>query len=170
MLVRYKVRKKLLVDPKVQGALLSRAAMYWFLFAVTLIEVVLSWNIVNGPDGPFLSHFRFDDLWSQHGIVLLAGLCLLPVLLLDVALVSNRVVGPLNRVRDTLRKLANGERVSPIQFREGDYFWPMAGELNAVSARVAELEDQLREMNRSEADTREIAEPLATAASNRTGR
>ena len=170
MLVRYHLRKRLLVDKKVQGALLGRAAIYWFLFAVTLFQVTLSWEIATGPNGPFLSHFRFIEIIKEHWAVLLAGVCLLPVLLLDVAMVSNRIVGPLNRVRDTLRRLAAGELVAPIEFRESDYFWAMASELNAVSARMAELETKLRAMEMSEADTREIPEAMAAVTANRMGR
>jgi hypothetical protein len=141
--VRWFPRKRLLIDWRSQGALLFRAFIYWALFAITITQLILFWEILNGPDGPFWSHFRFLLVWDNHTVVLVAWLVLLPVLLIDVAYISNRIVGPLTRVRETLRGLAAGKTVSPLKFRKNDYFQAMADELNAVSARIALLEQQL---------------------------
>ena len=46
------------------------------------------------------------------------------------------MVGPLLRVRRSMRALARGEAVEPIEFRGGDYWKEIADEFNAVRARV----------------------------------
>ncbi len=55
------VRKRLLVDPKVQGTLILRAVLYWVVCLVTLTLMLLCWRIVTGPARPFYTHF--DDMW-----------------------------------------------------------------------------------------------------------
>jgi hypothetical protein len=49
---------------------------------------------------------------------------------------SNRFVGPLVRLRRSMRKLARGEHVDPICFRDNDFWHDFANEFNAVAARV----------------------------------
>jgi hypothetical protein len=148
-------RRQLLVDPKVQRALMIRVVLYWFLFAVTVAQVIVAWDVATGPDGPFWSHWRFAKVWQEHWIVVVAGLIVAPFVLLDVAYISNRIVGPLNRVRQTLTSLAAGQQVAPLKFREKDYFHDIADQINAVSARMAELEAQLRAAKASGAATDE---------------
>ena len=142
--MRFLPRKQLLVEPKVQSALLVRCAVYWFLFAMAIIQLTLSWQIAKGPDGPFLSHFDFVKLWHDNSVVAIAGLLMLPVVLLDTAFISNRIVGPLVRVRNSIQRLAAGETVQPIEFRKNDYFRGLANDLNALAARVRLLEEQNR--------------------------
>jgi hypothetical protein len=127
-------RKKLLVDPKVQGALLVRAAMYWAFSLSSITLLLLCWRIIAGPARPFYMHF--DDMWFFYGPALVASIVLLPIVLLDTLRLSNRFVGPLFRVRTEMRKLARGERVEPLRFRDGDFWQEIAREFNAVAARV----------------------------------
>src|SRR5450631_1022789 len=94
IIVRLTPRNRLLVDPKVQGALMIRVVAYWCFCAIAIAEILLGWNIVNGPDGPFISYFRVDQVWEEHGTVMLASLLILPIMLLDVLYISNRIVGP----------------------------------------------------------------------------
>jgi methyl-accepting chemotaxis protein len=158
--VRFLPRKKLLVEPKIQRALLARCAVYWFLFALAVIQLTLSWQIAKGPDGPFFSHFDFVKLWQENSVVAIAGLLMLPVVLLDTAFISNRIVGPLGRVRNAIYQLGAGETIKTIEFRKNDYFKDMANGLNAVSARMQALEDRIRELESAKAGSHE--EPVAS--------
>ncbi len=137
--VRLTPRKRLFVDPKVQGALLVRAVAYWCFYVLVIVELLLCWNIAVGPEGSFFSQFRMDQIWQQHGIVLIASLLVLPVVLYDVLRVSNRFVGPIYRMRRTLRSLAAGEYVGKLQFRKGDYRLELADEINAVADYIESL-------------------------------
>ena len=57
---------------------------------------------------------------------------MLPILLLDVLITSNRFAGPLYRLRRSMRALAAGEHVQPVVFRDGDFWHEIADEFNAV--------------------------------------
>ena len=147
--MRLTPRKRLLVDPKVQGSLLIRAGAYWCFYAIAITEILLSWNIISGPDGPFIGYFRFGQLWEEHGVVMIASLLILPIMLLDALYISNRFVGPIYRMRRTMRAIAAGENVGPLQFRKGDFRLELADEINAVAAYVEELKRQGVAANKS---------------------
>ena len=81
--------------------------------------------------------------WFFMKLVLAASLLLLPIILYDVGVLTNRVVGPLIRLRRDMRLLSEGQRVKPLVFRDGDYWPEFAAEFNAVAQRMARLEDEL---------------------------
>jgi hypothetical protein len=161
--VRLAPRKRLFVDSKVQGMLLVRVVAYWCFYALAITELLLCWDIATGPRGPFFSHFRFIQLWQEHGTVMIASLFVLPIMLIDVLYVSNRFVGPVYRLRRSLRSLAAGEHVAPVQFRKGDYGLEMADEINAVVAYVEELKRRAHVADDSPVATVEIEhEPVGS--------
>jgi hypothetical protein len=127
------VRKRLLVDPKVQRALILRVVLYWIVCLVTVTLMLLCWRIATHPEWPLSAHF--DDMWLQFGPALLTSLVLLPLVILDILRVSNRFTGPLFRLRHAMRALARGEQIRPINFREGDFWIEVAHEFNAILAR-----------------------------------
>jgi len=131
------LRKKLFVDPKVQGALISRVILYWFFCLLTITLMLLCWRIVTGPARPFYTHF--NDMWFFYGPAAVASLILLPLVVVDVVRLSNRFVGPLLRLRRSLRALAQGDDVEPLEFRGGDFWREFADEFNAVLARTKKL-------------------------------
>ena len=90
-------------------------------------------TLVTGPARVFYTHF--DDMWFFYGPAAVASALLMPMVILDIVRVSNRFVGPLVRLRRSLRELARGEKVEPIRFREGDFWQEIAEEFNAVAAR-----------------------------------
>lgn len=128
------LRKQLFVDPKVQGTLVARVILYWVFSLITLTLMLLIWRILTGPARMFYTHF--DDMWFFYGPALVASLLLLPLVVLDIIRVSNRFVGPLLRMRRSMRALARGEHVAPIRFRKGDFWTDFAEEFNTVIARV----------------------------------
>ena len=126
-------RRQLFVDPKVQGALILRVALYWVVCVVTITLMLLCWRIVTGPARPFYTHF--DDMWFHFGPALVASFLLLPLVIYDIVQMSNRFCGPAFRLRRSVRALSRGEHVHPISFREGD-FWPeFSQEFNTLLAR-----------------------------------
>ena len=128
------LRKRLFVDPKVQGALVARVALYWVvcLFAITI--TLLCWSMFIGPARKPWTHL--DNMWFHYGPALIASLLLLPLVLVDILRVSNRFAGPLLQLRRSMRELAAGKPVKPIRFRKGDFWQEFAEEFNAVAARV----------------------------------
>lgn len=134
-------RKRLFVDPKVQGALMARVVMYWGFSILTISLMLLCWRIVAGPARMFWTHF--DDMWFYYAPALVASLLLLPLVVTDVVRMSNRFCGPITRLRHALRQLARGEELPELNFREGDHWCELAKEFNAVRDRLARLESEL---------------------------
>jgi len=131
------LRKRLFVDPKVQGALIARVVLYWVLCLLTIALMLLFWDIITGPARVFYMHF--DDMWFYYGPPAIASCLLLPLVIVDIIRLSNRFVGPLLRLRRSMRALARGENVEPIEFRGGDFWHDLADEFNAVRARIRQL-------------------------------
>jgi len=127
-------RRQLLVDPKVQGALILRVVLYWIVCVVTITLMLLCWRIITGPARPFYLHFK--DMWFFYGPALIASFLLLPLVIYDIVQMSNRFCSPLFRLRRSIRGLARGEYVAPISFREGDFWKEFAQEFNALLARI----------------------------------
>ena len=135
--MRHKNRKRLLVEPKVQGALVARALVYWAccFISVAILRGIL-WNVSRAlsieADGGLISYLP----------ELLASVFFVPIIVYDILRLSNRFVGPTFRLRRCLRRLADGESVEPIHFRKGDMWQEFAEEFNAVLARVQRLSAQ----------------------------
>ena len=146
------MRKRLFVDPKVQGALIARVVMYWVICLITIALLLLCWDIVTGPARVFYMHF--DDMWFFYGPAAIASFLLLPLVIIDIIRISNRFVGPLLRLRRSMRALARGEDVEPIEFRNNDFWYDFADEFNAVRARILQLSAE------NESEIEEDAEPL----------
>lgn len=128
------LRKQLFVDSKVQGALAVRVVLYWAVCLLTILLMLLFWRIVTGPARPVSMHFA--DMWFFYGPPAVASLLLLPLVIVDIVRLSNRFTGPLLRLRRSMRALARGEHVAPIEFRDGDFWQDFAEEFNQVLARV----------------------------------
>ena len=112
-----RLRTHLLVDPKIQGTLLVRVLLYWALGLIGMTMMLLFWRMLVGPAGKF--HSNFDEMWFYYEPALIASALLLPLVVMDVLRFSNQMVGPLLRVRRSMRALARGEYVEPIEFRGG---------------------------------------------------
>ena len=134
------LRKRLFVDPKVQGALIARVVLYWVACLITIALMLLCWDIINGPARVFYMHF--DDMWFYYGPPAIASCLLLPLVIVDIIRLSNRFVGPLLRLRRSMRALARGENVEPVEFRGGDFWHDFADEFNALRARIQQLSAQ----------------------------
>jgi hypothetical protein len=132
------MRRHLLVDPKIQGTLIIRVLLYWALGLIGMTLLLLLWRTLAGPGGRF--HSPFDEMWFYYEPALIASALLLPLVIMDMLRFTNRMVGPLLRVRRSLRELARGEAVEPIEFRGSDYWKEIADEFNAVRARLMACE------------------------------
>jgi hypothetical protein len=130
-------RKRLLIDAKVQGALVYRVVTYWVACVVTIELLNLTWQIATGPEQPtFADYFLHQDLRALCGRLALSGLLLAPITL-DVLRLSNRFAGPVYRMQLMLHHVARGGEVEPVRLREDDFWQGFAAELNAALARLA---------------------------------
>jgi hypothetical protein len=129
-------RRQFFVDPKVQGALVLRVLLYWFVCLITITLMLLCWSVIRTPR---MFYTYLDDLWFQYWPALIASFILLPMVVVDVIKLSNRFAGPLVRLRRAMRALAQGEEVRPIKFRDNDFWQDFADEFNAIAARMQQV-------------------------------
>lgn len=134
-------RRKLFIDPVVQGAIVIRFLLYWCLcvfvvFATLICQDYLAATLGLFTDGP-------PGLWLRLGPAALVVMTLTPLLILDLLRTTNRFAGPIVRTRRFVRALAAGERVEPISFRRDDYWRGYADDLNAVLRRIEALDKTL---------------------------
>jgi len=118
-------RKQLWVDPKIQGALIVRVLAYWIS---CLITVALLGRVTVGMASIFPG--LEDQTWLPYMPALLASAFFLPLVVQDTLRLSNRFVGPMFRLRRSLRDLADGKKVRKIYFREGDMWQEFADDFN----------------------------------------
>jgi hypothetical protein len=134
-------RTVFLVDREVQGALMLRTALYWMFCLLSISLMLICWNAYHGPSRRFID--LASDLYFRYGPALAASLILLPIVMLDVMRLSNRFVGPVVRLRNGLREVAEGRPAQPLNFRDDDFWRELATDFNRAAARVAR-EDSLR--------------------------
>ena len=152
-----RLRKHLLVDPAVQGSLIMRIVLYWALGLTGMTLMLLLWRMLAGPPRAF--HSQFDEMWFYYEPALIASALLLPLVIMDVLRFSNHLVGPLLRLRQSMRALAQGEYIEPVEFRGGDYWTELAVEFNAVRVRVL-ASGTTAEVQHEEQEEEEPAEPV----------
>ncbi len=150
-------RTQLLVDPEVQGALVARAIIYWVACTLSIALLLLCWRVLIGPIRPIW--FHLENMWFFYGPAFIASLIILPVAIIDMIRVSNRFAGPMTRLRQSMRALAKGRSVPPIEFRKDDFWYEFAEEFNAVARQVEEFRERERQQAEESADS---ALPLAT--------
>ena len=123
-------RRRLLVDPEVQVSLLCRAVFYWIV-CLTLMGLLTAMGVALS-----MPHASFDERWSRlmfvFGPAVVAGLLILPLFLFDCIRYSNRFAGPLKRLSQQLRQLAETGHADPISIRENDYWSHLVTDFNRL--------------------------------------
>ena len=125
-------RQQMFCDREVQGALMLRVVMYWFFCLLTITLMLVCWSVVSGPPRRFAP--LVSELYVRYAPALAASLLVLPIVMIDVVRLSNRFVGPVKRLRDAMTALADGDDVSPIKFRDRDFWVPLADLFNNIAA------------------------------------
>ncbi len=148
-------RNRLFVDPTVQGAFLLRAVFYWLACVVCLGMTLATTSFLPQPSESFLPFT--NNRWFRFIPAFVLFLGLLPAMAFDMVRLTNRVVGPLVRLRRAMRGAAQGERISPLRFREGDFWRDFADEFNAILDKLHEAEARQAAVSSSLAE-KELAE------------
>jgi hypothetical protein len=127
-------RRELLVDAKVQRALVARAAKYWLYCQLSIALMLVCWVAVT--DRPESSSDLFARAWRCCGPALIASVLLLPIVLADAIRLTNRFAEPMVRMRTAMKQFADGDAVGPVHFRKGDFWHDFAEDLDQVIARA----------------------------------
>ena len=131
-------RRQLFVDPNVQGLLIFRIGAYWLCCMAFVTIPLLIARVLTEPDKFFFQ--QFDDLWLDYWPVVVVAVLMLPLFIYDALRVSNKFAGPICRLRRDLLRLAEGEDVKPIVFRQDDLWQDLAGCFNKVADRLKTAE------------------------------
>jgi hypothetical protein len=128
-------RKKHFIDTYVQGALARRIIVHWLVFLAVGSLVAFILQVLSNPFRPISAHAQ--DMWYTHGPFLLVLLFLLPVFVVDTIKLSHRFAGPIYRMRQVVRSLAQGGQFTPIKFRDFDFWQGLADDFNQMVERLS---------------------------------
>lgn len=129
-------RKRFFIDSKIQGALLRQLIWHWFVTGIVLLGYLFLLDVfASDVGGSFVDHLK--SVWSRYASLLMVLATMFPVFLYDSMRLSHRFVGPMVSLRRHLRRLADGEAVTPLRFRDGDFWQDLTMDFNRLVDRVA---------------------------------
>lgn len=131
----------MIADPKVQGVLCLRVAIYWFFCQVTIFGVLFGLSFLEGSAAGAIKRLIMPAM--------ITSLVVLPVALFDMVVFSNRFVGPVYNFRKNLSKFADSGVVEELRFRPGDYYPDLQENFNRVCEQLVE-QDGLADASDSE--------------------
>lgn len=121
-------RLRMIADWKIQGGLLLRLAIYWVTCQLAVVGTMAAFAMfLDQPDGQpaEISRFLLPSL--------VVSSLVLPIVMLDMAVFSNRFVGPMFQFRQRLKKMAESANVQEVNFRKGDYYTDLKDHFNQLS-------------------------------------
>ncbi len=140
-------RHKSVVDVKIQRVLAVRMILHSLCFMVA--------GGFLAACGQYFASPMMDrgelavSIVRAFSLYALGFLALMPALMLDSFRLSNRIVGPICRLRKTVERIASGDQVAPLKFRSGDYWQDIPEQFNAMV-------EKLRAENVHEQETDEL--------------
>ncbi len=135
-------RSKIYLGWAIQGRLVAQIVVFWLAYHVILGASLLAIEYLHqvpgylrsAPEAPKVS---FLDSFAHHyAWLVLFPVVVLPVLVFDCMRLLHRVVGPLKRVEDVLRRLTRGEHVAEVHFREHDLMGGVEEAFNSYLASI----------------------------------
>ncbi len=130
-------RGKLFVDKTVQGAIAKRIVLHWCVFFLLAVLSLIALEYFMGDPSLTLGG-HLAAIWSKYAFFLLLMLAIVPSFVYDTLKLSNRFAGPILRLKDSIRRLAEGEQVTELQFRDNDFWSELSQDFNRVVQRVNE--------------------------------
>jgi len=146
-------RKKTFVDPQVQGALARRLCMHWVAFIAVAAAVAFCLQVLSNPFRPISEHVQ--QLWWTQGPFIMVMIFMMPVFVVDTIKISHRFAGPIYRLRQTVREMAESGEMKVLKFRDFDFWQGLADDFNRMTARLTGTE---YDPSVAEADEEEVAE------------
>lgn len=130
-------RKNLLIDQSVQGSLLRRIGFYSLACGLYFLMTLVITETLSNPRESIAETTRRcleEAIFWAPGLMLLA-----PIILYDLIRVTNRLAGPIFRLRRELGRLAEGRPSQPLVLREDDYWSEVAESFNQLRREVLRL-------------------------------
>lgn len=155
------IRRQVITDQTVQGELLFRALIYWFLCLTTILLMVLGWSLWSGPPRTFVQVVQ--DTLVVSAPVVFGSVVLLPIVLIDVLRVSNRFVGPIRQVRYVLKQLSSGEKARRVYLRQGDFWQDLAHYTNMVAEDLEQSREDREHAEQQQRDEEQSQREFASS-------
>jgi methyl-accepting chemotaxis protein len=142
-------RRRVVADVKTQRALATRMVVHCMLFMVVggLLTSVNEY-MANATSNTQVLRESLTRSFFSYACTFIA---LLPLLIYDSMKLSNGIVSPICRLRDTIRKISRNQQVPPLSFRTHDYWKDLPRKFNAMMERMRD-------------DVSESVEPVANVS------
>ncbi|MEQ8208896.1 MAG: hypothetical protein RH917_03620 [Lacipirellulaceae bacterium] len=147
-------RKKTFVDPQVQGALARRLCMHWVAFIAVAAAVAFCLQVLSNPFRPISEHFQ--QLWWTQGPFIMVMVFMMPVFVVDTIKISHRFAGPIYRLRQTIKEIAETGEVKVLKFRDFDFWQGLADDFNKMTSKLTGMN---YDPNLAAEDSQEAAQP-----------
>lgn len=137
-------RKTYLINPRFQWRFIG------FMAVVSLLAISLLYasnilffqdmerearSVGLTPDNPYFD-FLQEQKWSLSKLYFgVAALVFVLMMVLGIRY-SHRIAGPLYQLNNRMKRIANGEDLSPVKFRRKDQFLELAENFNAMIATL----------------------------------
>ncbi len=131
------LRRRLLIDPPVQLALLRRIGLYSFVCCLYFAATQLLAAFLSHPDASIseiVTMYLDEAVYGFCGLVLLV-----PLVVYDLLHATNRIAGPIFRLRREMRDLAHSDDVEDLSFRHNDHWHDIADTFNELREELLEL-------------------------------
>ncbi|OYP36861.1 hypothetical protein [Rhodopirellula sp. MGV] len=139
-------RRRFLVDPPVQLAIIRRMLMHWTIALGSLMLIGIAVQLIFAAENVSVMQ-AISQSYSAQAPLLALMFVLMPVYAWDVIKLSHRFAGPMLRLRAILSELADGGTAMKLKFRPGDFWHETAEDFNrfyethlALKKRCEELE------------------------------
>jgi len=127
-------RRQVMIDQRVQGALIGRVILYWFVSQAAVLLGYTVWCLKTSPGGEPTTAV----VSRVAGLVpaMLGACLLLPLVIADILRVSNRFVGPIWNLRNAMKRVEMGDQIRPLQLRRKDYWHDLLRQFNRLLTRL----------------------------------
>jgi hypothetical protein len=147
---RFKKRKKLLIYPQFQLRLMGlQTSVTLGIFGVIYLLAYLSFERFKSlgiqaglpPEHPYFSliELQASNLLLSIGFTLFVGWVVNGYLMLEL---SQRLAGPVIRLKSFFKSIAETGKIPPLSFRQGDFFADLPHEINTALRPFETLTDQ----------------------------
>lgn len=139
------MRQQVWIDRHVQGVLVGRVLLYWSGILIYFGLSIGCFHWWQNPEWTLSEHL--GAMLEQILPCLPTLLLLLPLVIFDIVRLSNRFAGPVYRLRKHLTDLSQDTQVSPLHFRDEDYWQQLAEPINLLQQKILVLEQQIQTLS-----------------------
>ena len=153
-------RKRLLVDKKLQMGMslhiVGFVYVYLVLFALLANFTALKTVVFGGSEEAYIEAVDRLTIFVQVFVLPLGATFV--AMCLHGIFFTHRIVGPIYRFRETLKKIRGGDLAGRIEIRKDDYFGDLCDEINSM---IGHLRGDLIHFRKVSQDLAEQGEALA---------